>query len=46
MSLESKGSSALVVAVSTGKRLLASVRSHVFFQRGSSIAGIIALVTV
>ena len=29
--LESKRSSALVVAVSTGKRLLTSVRSHVLF---------------
>ena len=34
----------LVVAVSAGKRLLTSVRSHVFFQRVSSIAGKIALV--
>ena len=31
VSLEMRGSSALVVAVSTGKRLLTSVRSHVVF---------------
>ena len=36
----------LVVAVSAGKRLLTSVRSHVIFQRVSSIAGKIALVTL
>ena len=31
VSLEIRGLSALVVAVSTGKRLLTSVRSHVVF---------------
>ena len=46
MSLESKGSIALVVAVITGKRLLTSVRSYVIFESAGSIAGKVALVTL
>ena len=44
--LEAIRSAALVVAVSTGKRLLTSVRSHVIFQIAGLIAGKVALVTL
>ena len=44
--LEVRRCGALLVAVSTGKGLLTSVRSHVLLKRFSSIAGIIALVTL
>ena len=46
VSLESRGLSALVVAMFTGKRLLTSVRSHVLFKRDGLGAGIVALVTL
>ena len=46
MSLESKGSSALVVAMRTGKGLLTSVGLHVIFKNAGSIAGKVALVTM
>ena len=36
----------LVVALSTGKRLLTSVRSHVLFQSASCNAGKVALGTL
>ena len=46
VSLETRGLSALVVAVSTGKRLLTSVRSRVYFKIASLYARIVALVTL
>ena len=44
--LEVRRCGALVVAVSTGKGLLTSVRSHVIFQIGRINAGKVALVTL
>ena len=44
--LEPIGSAALVVAVSTGKRLLTSVRPHVLFYIASCNAREVALVTL
>ena len=44
--LERKRSAALVVAVITGKRLLASVRSHVFFKIFRFSTRKVALVTL
>ena len=46
MSLEARRCGAIKVAVFTGKGLLTSVREHVLLKRFSSIAGIIALVTL
>ena len=44
--LEARGLSALVLAVFTGKRLLASVRSQVLFKIVSLIAGKVAMITL
>ena len=46
MSLEMRGLSALVVAVSTGKRLLTSVRSRVLFYGAGLNTRKVALVTL